>query len=146
MGETENNSFPWFRDLGTCPWTPKPTRLIFWDPRIPQQIQENTTSLLDNIILTNPQIVEIDKFENVGRDRHRTIIKGRRIISENLEYGIKIFQNTWNESLVTWAHWNFETKKLWNRATLKPRNQKNNKLRNQQTNTLFQVRQSPCPS
>ena len=45
MGESENPSFPWFQDFGTCPWTPTPTLFIFGGTRILQIIQEKTNPL-----------------------------------------------------------------------------------------------------
>ena len=62
------------------------------------------------------------------------------LIFANLEYGINIFQKTWNENWVIrdWhlpkdINWIFETFKLWNQETKKLRKRETKKPRNQET-------------
>ena len=91
-------------------------------------------------------------FEDFGKAG--TEKSGRSVfeLPENLEYGINLFQETWNGNLITWEQylpknmkcffesvdlWDFETSELWNIETKEPRNQQTNKPRNQETKKRF---------
>ena len=112
FGKPESPSFSWFRDFWTCPELPKPILFVFGDTKTFQIIQEKSRNAFENIVSGS-------LIRNVGnhclkcwKDRHRNILKIRLTFPANLEYGIKIFQETWNGIL-----------KSRNQETKIPRNQ-----------------------
>ena len=101
---------------------PKPTNSISWDPRRPQLIQDKSPHRFPKTIFCiNCNLFRKSPFWNLWKRRTLTNYEDTSsFLFENLEYGINIFQRTWNGKLVNL--WNFETKKLWNHETKKPRN------------------------
>ena len=160
MGESENPSFPWFRDFPTCPWAPKPTWFISGDPNIPQIIQGTSQVIFDEY--------EFEKYEHFGNHffwkfRKRRAPKSHGDPSQIFVTSwlrINIYQKAWtcfwksqirdqylsknielqfgnmgSISIIKTLNLfrNFNHLKLWNQETNKSRNQETKRVRNQET-------------
>ena len=81
LGKTRQVILLGFSDLADVTMAPK-TNMI----KILKIIQEEIRIILKHIIWENLNILEIGKFENVGKGGGRTILKMRSIFFEHLEY------------------------------------------------------------
>ena len=118
--------------FGTCARLPKPISFFYG----------NTKDLqIGHIIFGHLNMLEIWKFEDVGKDVCRKSWRSVLQFLETLEYGINIFQTTWNGVLVIWDHWfvgslkilKIETLNLWNFWSLELRNFETKQPRHQET-------------
>ena len=55
--------------------------MYLWGPQDASQNQKNRKPFVKNITFASFKVLEIQHFENVGKDRHRTMMKVRLIHS-----------------------------------------------------------------
>ena len=138
MGETEHQSFSWFRDFRMCPWAPKQFCLLW-------RHQDTST-----ISRENPNCFKIcvGNFKIIG---NRQIWKnGKDTCQETPTIRVRILWNSgiWDQYLpekmkwnvgnmgsvasqnIKWVFWIYDFLEHRNLETMKPRNQETETLRN----------------
>ena len=126
LRKPENSSFSWFSDFRTCPWLPKPIILDFGDTKILWKIRETIPNPFWEMLCWETSFVwKSNNLLLLEKWRSKKSEDPSKIVFENLEYGINIFQKTWNGHLVIWDHYlrtnieYFESLKLSNSEPLK---------------------------
>ena len=102
FGTPENPSCSWFSDSWTCVWFPNQLLWILDTPQSLQRIQDESRTMFQNATLGKIEILETEQCDLLGKDSCHEILKICLILFEKLEYGINIYQKTWNGDSVIW--------------------------------------------
>ena len=102
MGETENPSALWFRDVRTCPWLPNQLFLLLETSRHSKKTRNEAQIHLKNTLFGNPKISDIEQLNMLGNTRAENPTIRQHMFKNNSIWDLYLPEN------MTWKSYRFD--------------------------------------